>query len=63
MLSECLGDSSMHLGVPFIALRQLGALEANLEGQTCLLLGGAPDSPVHHRTVPVAVRCAISFLF
>jgi hypothetical protein len=32
-----------------------------LEGQTCLLLGGAPDSPVHHRTVTVAVRCAISF--
>jgi hypothetical protein len=34
-----------------------------LEGQTCLLLGGAPDSPVHHRTDTVAVRCAISFLF
>jgi hypothetical protein len=26
MLSECLGDSSMHLGVPFIAPRQLGAV-------------------------------------
>jgi hypothetical protein len=34
-----------------------------LEGKSCLLSGGAPDSPVHHRTVPVAVRCAISFLF
>jgi hypothetical protein len=34
-----------------------------LEGQTCLLSGGAPDSPVHHRTVTVAVRCAISFQF
>jgi hypothetical protein len=32
-----------------------------LEGQTCLLSGGAPDSPVHHRTVTVVVRCAISF--
>jgi hypothetical protein len=32
-----------------------------LEGQTCLLSGGALDSPVHHRTVTVAVRCAISF--
>jgi hypothetical protein len=32
-----------------------------LEGQTCLLSGGATDSPVHHRTVTVAVRCAISF--
>jgi hypothetical protein len=34
-----------------------------LEGQTCLLSGGAPDSPVHHQTVTVAVRCAISFQF
>jgi hypothetical protein len=49
--------SSMCLGVPFIDPRQLGAVG----GQTCLLSGGAPDSPVHHRTVTVAVRCAISF--
>jgi hypothetical protein len=34
-----------------------------LEGQTCLLSGGAPDSPVHHWTITVAIRCAISFLF
>jgi hypothetical protein len=27
MLSECLGSSSMRLGVPFIAPRQLGAVE------------------------------------
>jgi hypothetical protein len=27
MLSECLGDSSMRRGVPFIAPRQLGAVE------------------------------------
>jgi hypothetical protein len=59
MLSECLCYSSMRLGVPFIAPRQLGSVG----GQTCLLLGGAPDSRVHHRTVTVAVRCAISFLF
>jgi hypothetical protein len=26
MLKVCLGDSSMHLGVPFIAPRQLGAI-------------------------------------
>jgi hypothetical protein len=32
-----------------------------LEGQTCLLSGGAPDSPMHHRTVTVVVRCAIAF--
>ena len=30
MLSECLSDSSMHLGVPFIAPRQLGAVEGQL---------------------------------
>ena len=29
MLSECLADSSMRLGVPFIAPRQLGAIESN----------------------------------
>ena len=28
ILSECLGDSSMRLGVPFIAPRQLGAVES-----------------------------------
>jgi hypothetical protein len=32
-------------------------LEAIWEGNSCLLSGGAPDSPVCHRTVPVAVRC------
>jgi hypothetical protein len=31
-----------------------------LEGQTCLLSGGAPDSLVHHRTVTIVVWCAIS---
>jgi hypothetical protein len=30
MLSECLGDSSMRLGVPFIAPRQLGVVEDKL---------------------------------
>jgi hypothetical protein len=30
ILRECLGDSSMRLGVPFIAPRQLGAVEYNL---------------------------------
>jgi hypothetical protein len=29
ILRECLGDSSMCLGVPFIAPRQLGAVEGN----------------------------------
>jgi hypothetical protein len=30
LLSECFGDSSMRLGVPFIAPRQLGAVGSNL---------------------------------
>jgi hypothetical protein len=29
-------------------------LESLLEGNICFLLGGAPDSPVHHWTGPVA---------
>jgi hypothetical protein len=33
MLSECLDDSSMRLGVPFIAPRQLGAVEDKLGRQ------------------------------
>jgi hypothetical protein len=33
MIKECLGDSSMHLGVPFIAPRQLGAVVSNLGRQ------------------------------
>jgi hypothetical protein len=60
ILRECFSDSSIRLGVPFIAPRQLGPLEANLEGQTCLLSSGTPDSPMHHRTVTIAVCCAIS---
>jgi hypothetical protein len=32
-----------------------------LERNSCLLSSGAPDSPVHHRTVTIVVRCAISF--
>jgi hypothetical protein len=68
MLSECLGASSIRLGVPFIALRQLGAVGGQLgrpilpsvvwcTGQS----GAPPDSPVHHRTATVHVRCTISF--
>jgi hypothetical protein len=68
MIKECLGASSMRLGVPFIAPRQLGAVGGILgrpklpsvgwrTGQS----GAPPDSPVHHRTTTVHVRCAISF--
>jgi hypothetical protein len=37
-------------------------LETNKEGNYCLLSGGAPDSPVHHRTGTVACPVRISFL-
>jgi hypothetical protein len=36
-------------------------LEAFLEGQSCLLSGGAPDSPVRHWIATVHVRCPIPF--
>jgi hypothetical protein len=32
-----------------------------LEGNSCLLSGGAPDSPVHHRTSPV--HCPVHIVF
>jgi hypothetical protein len=57
MLSECLGDSSMRLGVPFIAPRRSGARSPSKNGisDRCSsgLIGAAdtvwcpPDSPVH----------------
>jgi hypothetical protein len=61
MFREGLVYSSMRLGVPFIAPRQLGAVGGQHGRPNLPLSGGAPDSPVHHRTVTVAVRCAISF--
>jgi hypothetical protein len=36
-------------------------LKAFLEGNSCLLSGGAPDSPVHHRTSPVHCPVQIAF--
>jgi hypothetical protein len=36
--------------------------EAIREGKSCLLSGGAPDSPVHHRTSPVHCPVQIAFL-
>jgi hypothetical protein len=52
MLKVCLGDSSMRLGVPFIAPRQLGAVGGNFGRQILPSVGwrtrqsGAPpDSP------------------
>jgi hypothetical protein len=57
MLSECLGVSSMRLGVPFIAPRQLGAVEDNLGRLIlpsvvwCTGQSGAP--PDNHCSCPV----------
>jgi hypothetical protein len=57
MLSECLSVSSMRLGVPFIAPRQLGAVGG--QSRKAILA----FCRVAHRTTTVHVRCAISFLF
>jgi hypothetical protein len=57
LLSECLGDSSMCLGVPFIAPRQLGAVGGQQGRQFlpsvgwCTGLSGAP--PDNHCSCPV----------
>jgi hypothetical protein len=57
MLSECLGDSSMRLGVPFIAPRQLGAVGGQLGRPIlnsvgwCTGQSGAP--PDSHCSCPV----------
>jgi hypothetical protein len=62
MFRECLVYCSMHLGVPFIAPRQLGAVGDQFERQFLPSVEcGAPDSPVHLRTATQHVRCAISF--
>jgi hypothetical protein len=57
MLSECLGDSSMRLGVPFIAPRQLGAIGGQL-GRPILpsvgwCTGQSSAPPDSHCTCPV----------
>jgi hypothetical protein len=44
-------SSWRRLGVPFIDPRGLGAVGLHLEGNISFLSGGAPDSPVHHRTL------------
>jgi hypothetical protein len=52
MLKVCLGDSSMRLGVSFVAPRQLGAVGGNFGRKIWLSVGGRtgqsgapPDSP------------------
>jgi hypothetical protein len=51
MFLVSLGSSSMRLGVPFIAPRQLGAVEINMEGYPCLPSSGAPDSHCRRSSV------------
>jgi hypothetical protein len=54
MLRECLVFSSMRLGVPFIAPRQLGVV-GDQHGRLSLpSVEWPPDSPVRHRTTTVA---------
>jgi hypothetical protein len=52
MIKECLVFSSMRLGVPFIAPRQLGAVESN-PGRISLPSDSwcTGHCPVHHRTL------------
>jgi hypothetical protein len=49
-LENCLLLCSMHLGVPFIAPRQLGAVEDHFGRHSCLLSSGALDN---HCSSPV----------
>jgi hypothetical protein len=62
MIKECLVYSSMRLGVPFIAPWPLGAVESNPGRQFLPSSGGAPDSPVHHRTGTIQCPVQIAFL-
>jgi hypothetical protein len=55
MIKECLGDSFMRLGVPFIGPRQLGAVGGNLERQILPSVGWRTGqsgaSPDRHRSM------------
>jgi hypothetical protein len=60
VLKECLVSSSMRLGVPFIAPRQLGAVESNLGRQFLPSVAwrtGQSGAP------PDTVRCGFPSLF
>jgi hypothetical protein len=65
MFLESLGRSSIRLGVPFIAPRQLGAIggKQGRPSLPCVEWRTGPDSPVRHRTVTVDGPVPISFLF
>jgi hypothetical protein len=61
MIKECLDDSSMRLGVPFIAPRQLGAIGGILGRQILPSVGWCTGQSGAPRTATVHVRCAIPF--
>jgi hypothetical protein len=70
MIKECLGASSMSLGVPFIAPRQLGAVGGNFERQILPSVGWPtrqsdvpPDSPCScpvHDLLPFLVHPTVA---
>jgi hypothetical protein len=62
MIKECLCYSSMRLGVPFIAPRQLGAVGGIPGRQFLPSVGWRTGQPVHHRTSTVHGPMRISFL-
>jgi hypothetical protein len=62
LLSECLGDSYMRLGVPFIALRQLGTVGGQQGRLSLRSVGWRTGQSGAPRTTTVHVRCAIFFL-
>jgi hypothetical protein len=63
MFLVSLGNSSMCLGVPFIAPRQLGAVGGQQGRPSLPFVEWRTVSPVRHRTVTVDGPVPISFLF
>jgi hypothetical protein len=61
ILKECLGYSSMRLGVPFIAPRQLGVVGGQLGRPNLPSIGWCTGQSGAPPEVRVAVRCAITF--
>jgi hypothetical protein len=68
MIKECLVYSFMRLGVPFIALRQLGAVESNPGRQFlpsvdwCTGQSGAPPDTIRCRFLPILAELTIDNL-
>jgi hypothetical protein len=62
MIKECLVSSSMRLGVPFIAPRQLGAVESTPGRQFLPSVGWRTGQSVCHRTDTVQCPVLIAFL-